>query len=217
MQRERITITIDADLLPAIDALIDSNTVRNRSHALEMAVRKGLSLHELTQVFFIYGEKEIDEATQKTLIKLLDTLELTHLYTIAPSSVFAEATTWQEKFTVQLKKPLTTQLLPADFGNAGALLLNQATIAPSFLIVQLDTLHHLPERILPAYSFHRTQNATVTHLVASDGTTFQPSGLSFAQAELLNSIPAGKATLSEHVFPTLVKAGKVSTYVYPLS
>ena len=43
MRRARITITLDQNSLKDVDALINGNTVRNRSHAIESIVRKFFS------------------------------------------------------------------------------------------------------------------------------------------------------------------------------
>jgi len=42
MKRSRITITIRKDILPQIDKIIDKEKIRNRSHAIEHLVMKGL-------------------------------------------------------------------------------------------------------------------------------------------------------------------------------
>jgi hypothetical protein len=216
MQRERITITIDADLLPAVDTLIDNESIRNRSHALEYAVRRGLALSEISDAFFIYSEKEMPLATLTQMSRLCETLELTRYFVIAPSAQFAQASLWQTSFLQQLKTPPAhSAVLPADFGTAGALLLQQESISHSFFLVNNEEIAVLPARVLPAYSFHRQQKSMLTHLLYSDGAHYLPAGMSFGQAELLQGIPAGKADLASHTFPALVKEGKVSTYVYP--
>ena len=42
MRRSRVTITIRQDLLPQIDNIIDKEKIRNRSHAIEHLIMKGL-------------------------------------------------------------------------------------------------------------------------------------------------------------------------------
>ncbi len=218
MQRERITITIDADLLPAVDTLIDGDKIRNRSHALEYAVRKGLAPQEIRQAFFIYSNNSLGPDQLKHLALLCDQLEIKEYFTIDPSSSFAEADLWQRSLIQHTLHPETNPtLLPGDFGSGGALLLRQQSISPSFLLVEVAKLSELPRSLLSAYSTHRQHGSYLTHLLRSTGADFQVSGLCFAQAEILSAIPAGVANLATDVFPGLVKAGKVSTYVYPTS
>jgi hypothetical protein len=214
MQRERITITIDANLLPAIDGLIDHDSIRNRSHALEYAVRKGLSLSDITHAFFIYSGKTVSLENLESLARLCQGLDITSSVVIAESELFPDATLWHTAFQQHFATPPASTMLPGDFGSGGALLLQKETISPSFLIVDLAELQALPLTLMPAYVFHRQQDALLTHIVSSDGTTFTPSGISIGNSTLLSTIPAGKADLKQDVFPLLVKAGKVSAYVY---
>jgi|GEM_PF-3246656 len=216
MKRERITITIDTDLLPAVDKLIDKETIRNRSHALEYAVRRGLALQELTSVFFIQGEKILNPEVTEKLAHLCGQFPLRAVYGIATTAQAASAQLWQQSFAQHLSNQVESRLLPADFGTATALLLEKETVSPLFLLINLDRVITLPENLLPSFTFHLQQNATLTHLVETNGTTFTPSGISIVSKEILSSIPAGRAELEGNVFPLLAKLGKVSTYVYSL-
>lgn len=55
-QRERITITIRKDLLRALDNTIDHQRVRNRSHALEVALARSLATEAHQAVILASGE-----------------------------------------------------------------------------------------------------------------------------------------------------------------
>lgn len=54
MRRSRITITIDQDLLKQIDTLIDHNTIRNRSHAMENVLSQYF-LQKITTAVILAG------------------------------------------------------------------------------------------------------------------------------------------------------------------
>lgn len=56
MERERITITIRKDILRQVDAQIDGTKLRNRSHAIESFVSKGLG-SQLGTAFVLAGGK----------------------------------------------------------------------------------------------------------------------------------------------------------------
>ena len=58
MQRERITITMPKKLLEALDRTVDGSTVRNRSHAVELALSKTL-LKKPVKALILAGGKEI--------------------------------------------------------------------------------------------------------------------------------------------------------------
>lgn len=205
MPRERITITVEAELLPAIDQLIDGSSIRNRSHAIEHAIRQGLLLHSIAAVFFIQGKKNIPLPQWEALLAQTNTLAADQHFLVAPAAQTTEFT----QLTALLPVPLT--LLPADFGSAAALLLQETP--GSLLIIDLDGVQTLPN-LLPAFTFHKQQGATVTHLVAVNGASLTPAGAWFAEPDLRAQIPAGKADLLLDVFPHLVKLAKVSTYAY---
>ena len=58
MKRKRITITLKQDLLKALDASIDGHSVRNRSHAVEVALSQAL-LKKPTKALILAGGKDI--------------------------------------------------------------------------------------------------------------------------------------------------------------
>lgn len=51
-RRERVTVTIRQDLLSSLDRMIDSEKIRNRSHALEWLLQRSLS-HQTTQAVIL--------------------------------------------------------------------------------------------------------------------------------------------------------------------
>ncbi len=55
-QRERITVTIRQDLLRGLDRLVDHQTIRNRSHALETILSDNLSSKTKQAVILASGE-----------------------------------------------------------------------------------------------------------------------------------------------------------------
>ena len=55
--KKRLTITLPPDLLAEIDRLIDKKTVRNRSHAIELLLRKSLKPTVSTAVLLAGGSR----------------------------------------------------------------------------------------------------------------------------------------------------------------
>lgn len=184
--------------------------MRNRSHAIEYALRSGLQVAELTTVFIILGNTF---SPSPDLLKRLTSFPIRHLYLVAASAKLAEA---QLVATIcsQAIPGANVELVPGDFGDAAAVLLKQKELSPSVLLIELDMLQDIPENLMPAYAFHRQQLATATQLVRASDQGYTPSGVAFAQSSVTADIPAGLATLRENVFPTLVKGGKVRAYVY---
>ncbi len=214
MQRERITITIETDLLGAVDELIDHSKIRNRSHAIEYAIRSGLALHEIRHAFFILGNTFPSGALLADLFAILANLGILTCYFVSEPGKLADAETLASTLR-QTQPSLSITALPGDFGTAGALLLRQTEVTGSMLIIDLSQVTLLPAALQTAYSFHRQRNRVLTQLLhSSDGLSYTSSGFTFAQPELFTTIPPGIASLQESVFPALVKAGKVSTYAY---
>lgn len=58
MKRERVTITLNPDILKVLDNTIDGHRVRNRSHAVELALSKAL-LKKPVKVLILAGGKDI--------------------------------------------------------------------------------------------------------------------------------------------------------------
>ena len=212
MYRERLTITLEVDLLSAIDALIDKQILRNRSQTIEYLLKEGMGLHELQQAFLFFNQQ-------------LDAKQLEHVVNFCVSNGISElllgipagqTTLLHDAQTVIRQQHPSLNLIhvPTDFGTAGALVLQHARLVHPFLLLTLEPTLHVPSSILPAYSFHRQHHAPLTRLLKQDPENcFRPSGIEIASPELVSAIPAGIASLSADVFPALAKEGKVRLYV----
>lgn len=211
MKRERITITIDHELIPAIDALVDGEAIRNRSHALEVAARRGLAVAELGAVFFIYRNTSTIEIPQ--LAAALATIAPPQWYCISATPDMPAASLWMESLAQSMKEPPKEKMVvPGDFGTAAAILLHKDRLPPHFLIIDLGMVT-TPDTLLSAYIHHRAHSHIVTSFLRGDGLTYQALGWHLATRSLTEHIPAGFASLETGVFPTLAKAGRISTYV----
>lgn len=56
--KERITITISNDLIKQVDDLIDEINIKNRSHAIELLITKGLSKQNINRAVLLAGGNE---------------------------------------------------------------------------------------------------------------------------------------------------------------
>ena len=57
VNRERISLTINRKVLSAVDATIDNNKIRNRSHAVEVLLSKALGDNKVSKAFILAGGK----------------------------------------------------------------------------------------------------------------------------------------------------------------
>ncbi len=75
MTRERLTITLRKDLLDTIDALVDGQKIRNRSHAIESLLTKATH-HRAVKVLILAGGRGIkDPSTHKEIPKAMLLME----------------------------------------------------------------------------------------------------------------------------------------------
>src|SRR3989338_7819287 len=58
MQRVRLTISVNAKVINAIDSIIDGVRIRNRSHAIETLLAEGLNILTLKTAVILAGGKE---------------------------------------------------------------------------------------------------------------------------------------------------------------
>ena len=202
MNRERLTITLDAELLQALDEQIDKSLLRNRSHAIEHLLKEGLGLHELTQAF-VFADQDSEPDQLASLLPLFKAAGISQLFIGGATPDLLSV----------IGPEFTVQTVPADFGTGGALMLKKDLLSGPFVLSWLGPDLTLPQSLIPAYIFHRQHGAPLTQLVTSaDAVNFSWAKLAIAQPELLSSIPAGLASLEETVFPELLKAGRVKTY-----
>ena len=212
MYRERLTITLQADLLTAIDSMIDGQLLRNRSQTIEHLLKEGIGLHQLRQAFLFFNlpfdSKQLKAVTAFCLHSNIQELLL---------GLPAGQTSMLNDIQILIRQQAPNLLLkhvPTDFGTAGALILQRANLNHPFLLIALDTSLQLPISILPAYAFHRLHHAPLTRLIraGADGR-YAPCSIEIASPEALLSIPAGIASLIDDVFPVMEKEGKVRPYV----
>jgi Ribbon-helix-helix protein, copG family len=206
MQRERLTITLDTELLQAVDATIDRSAIRNRSHAIEHAIREGLALSELSTAVLsltVEGSSKIPE-----ILSLLGSIPVSSYIVIAAPGGLDAAQ------MVARQLGVSASIIPGDFGTGAALLLSKQSLTHPFLYIHLSARLRLPKTIVPAYIHHRRNRLPVTRLLSADAAgTLLETGISIIEPDIIARIPAGLASLEEQIFPDLAKAGTVGAYV----
>jgi hypothetical protein len=199
MKRERLTITCDAELLRAVDETVDGALIRNRSHAIESLIARGLALDSLTTLVVLPGEPVQASPFPQIHAFLSGT-------TVTQALVLTDPTrpAWASEAAAQLS-PLSTQSIPGEFGLSAALTLVRAQLSSPVLLIKLSPELNLPGSPLPLYSHHLRSGKLLTHLLTE---TLAPSGVSVLSPEGLDLSPA-----TPDLFSSLAKIGKVGAYV----
>lgn len=214
MQRERLTITLDKELLAALDTLIDRRILRNRSQTIEHLLREGLALHEFQQAFLFFEEVWSQETLINTLA-LADGIGIGQILLGVPASSPALAS--EVNLAVDSYRQahpgagFSTETVPSDFGSGGTVLMRQTLLRYPFLITWIGAAPLPLASLASIYTFHRQHHQPLT-LAAAPGTPLEAMPLAIASPEIADSIPTGIVSLRKTVFPDLVKAGKVREY-----
>lgn len=215
MFRERLTITLEPELVAAIDSLIDKRTLRNRSQTIEYLLTEGLGLHLLEHAFLFF-DPTWQQSQLEAVIKLCTAARIRHFFLVMPTHEMSKV----PEITTILHGAITDESIqitpvPADFGTGGALMLQKEKLTQPFLIVHLGEQLHLPTSLLPPYVFHRQHHGPLTQLLTETGSNkWQSAGIEIAEPELIHRIPAGIVSLEESVYPLLVQENNVRAYVF---
>ena len=219
MQRNRLTITLDSELLKGIDGLIDKEELRNRSQTIEHLLKEGIGLHQLKQVFLFISE-DFSQSHLEAVVKLCSFTEIRQFFVCTPlalQSKVAEITAVINDIYQAKNLIPSIQAVPFDFGSGGALILQKHLLTTPFFLAWIKEPLPLPQNLISPYLFHRRHHPTLTQLLfTSDGATYTSNKLAIAQPELLSSIPAGISQIEETVFPELVKDDKVRAYPFAI-
>lgn len=174
--KEKISITIDTELIKQADSIIDGISVRNRSQALESLLRKALSERTIDCVVILSGGdlKELEfEGTYKPLVKidgspiLLDTVR--KFRSVGITKVIVAAGPITEKVFDLLGDGSeygvnVIYVKDRDAGTAGAVRAAARYIKGPFFVVLGDV--HFEFDIKKMISFHRTNRELATIAVS---------------------------------------------------
>ncbi|MGV8087020.1 MAG: sugar phosphate nucleotidyltransferase [Candidatus Woesearchaeota archaeon] len=166
--KERITLTIEKDILEKIDSNIDGSTVKNRSHAVELLLIKAMSANRLRKAVLLAGgehnSREINILTKvqdRTIfewnIKLLKRNGVKELLICLP------------KGREDIKELFTTQTMGLDItyvdeeyplGTAGSIKSVKNFITETTVICYSDDLKKID--LDDMYVFHKNNNKLCT-------------------------------------------------------
>ncbi len=175
MNKERVTITLDKDIISSLDRIVDGIKIRNRSHAIEFMLRKTLNQNKLRKAYILAGGKgsrlrPITYEIPKPMVPikgrpiLEHTIDLLRKYDVRDIIItigylghkIKEYFGDGSKFGVRITYIEEDEAL----GTAGALRLAKPLLDERFIMFNGDNLVNID--IDSLYEFHKENNAIAT-------------------------------------------------------
>lgn len=167
--KARLTITLSQGLLDKVDTLIDGHTIRNRSHAIESLVRKGVTTQPMSVVILAGGKTTNGEipSLKKIHNRFVLALTLEHLKNFGITQVIICAgqnePVIKKEFEDGSKLGLSIQYADekVPLGTAGAIKNAQRYLnSDSFLVLNDSTVTDL--NLYDLFEFHSREGSMAT-------------------------------------------------------
>lgn len=184
MSIKRVTITVRPDILKRLDGMVDGGGVRNRSHAVEQMILRGISKTDLDTIVIMAGGdgarlRPITYEIPKPLIPIKGRPVLEHQINMLKgfdirNIILSVGKHYEKvieyfgngsKFGVNIE--YITEQRP--LGKIGSLRLLRGRIKNTFGVLNVDTL--INPNIPEIYTFHKKQGTLATVLLATVDNT----------------------------------------------
>lgn len=196
--KERVTITINQQMLAAVDAQIDGTVVKNRSHAIELNLSKVLLKKELTQAVLLAGGTCTipinGDEIPTTMARVDGKPILEHNLLLLKEQGITDFMITVGSFANQIKSHfgdgsrlgVSIKYLVEDIplGTAGAIKKASSLISGTFLVCNGDELKSID--IKEMFSFHRKQ-ATAATIAITTAMHPQEYGVVILNGNLVHS------------------------------
>lgn len=180
--KERITITIDQQLLNEVDAQIDGTTIKNRSHAIELGLSKCLQKKGIHQAVILAGGDILVEQEGKDIPPFLVNINnrpiIEHNILMLRRQGIKEFIITVGKYKDELIKrfgegdKLGIHIIYVEekeaMGTAGSIRLAAEYISGTFIVCNADELKEID--IKEMFDFHRKQACPATIAITTTAT-----------------------------------------------
>ncbi|MDD9954059.1 MAG: sugar phosphate nucleotidyltransferase [Candidatus Woesearchaeota archaeon] len=169
--KERVTLTIDKELLHNVDAQVDGNKIKNRSHAMELLLRKALIGGVPDKAVILAGGKgtrlsPLTDTTPKSLIDLNGqpimqyNVDLCRRHGV--QHIILSVGHMREQIIEHYKKEKDTSYIEEEhpLGTGGPLKLLKEQLTNTFLLMNSDELKDINLKAM--YQFHLEHGAKAT-------------------------------------------------------
>ena len=201
MERERVTISIKKSVLGKVDRVIDGTSIRNRSHAIESLVLKGLGTSDTQTAIILMGGDDALKSIPNVEKALIELKEL-GFKTINIATGFLGDKV-MEKLGDGSKFSLDFVYNNKGEGSGGALALLKKELKNTFIVINHNQFSDF--KINDLLNFHKQHHFIAT--IATDSLkTLQ--GIYIFEPEMTNHLPKGFSMLEDDILPKLIKDGK---------
>lgn len=191
--KERITLTLEKEILGKVDKTVDGIKVRNRSHAVEMILSKYMNMRELNTAFILCGGegtrlRPITYETPKALVPVHGKPLIEHMFDLLKkygiSNVILSVGHMKEKIMEEKarwsSKGIEISFVEEDrpLGTAGPLRIARDRLKKTFVMSNGDELKDI--NIMEMYDFHKRNRALATIALT---TVSDPSHYGVAKLE----------------------------------
>lgn len=171
--KERVTLTLDAELLKNIDEMVDSTHVKNRSHAVELLLLKGMGTRKPRKAVILAGGKAIKQKNESIPRPMLNVrqkplleynIELLKKYDIKEIFIIVGEGGEHIKQYFGSGLPFGVKITyldePRALGTAGCLALAKPYLTETFIVCNGDELKNI--NLDELYNFHNTTGGLAT-------------------------------------------------------
>ncbi|NIP40022.1 MAG: NTP transferase domain-containing protein [Candidatus Aenigmarchaeota archaeon] len=173
--KERVTLTIDREILEKIDKIVDGLSVRNRSHAIELVLSKYLNFKELKTALVLCGGegtrlRPITYEIPKPLVPVHGKPIIEHIFDFLKkygvTDIILSVGHMKEKILKEVDNwsrlglNITHVAENKPMGTGGAIKIAKDKLPKTFIVSNGDELKNL--NIMDMYETHKKNNALAT-------------------------------------------------------
>ncbi len=203
MERERVTISIKKSVLDKVDRVIDGTSIRNRSHAVESLILKGLGTADTNVAIVLMGG---DDALKSipNVEKALTGLKELGFDTVNIATGFLGDKV-KDKLGDGSKYGLKFNYNDKGEGSGGALSVIKKELKNTFVVINHHKFSDFD--LSKLLDFHKKHKFIAT--IATDNID-NLLGIYIFEPEIISYLPKGFSMLEDDVLPKLIKDGKAA-------
>jgi len=215
--KERVTLTIDREILDKIDKIVDGLNIRNRSHAIELVLSRHLNFKELKKALILCGGegtrlRPITYEIPKSLVPVHGKPIIEHIFDLLKkygvTDVILSVGYMKEKILKEVDSwsrlglNITTVPESKPMGTGGAIRTAKDKLPKTFIVSNGDELKKLD--IMDMYETHKKNNALATIALT---TVEDPSAYGVAKLDGNRIIEFVEKPKKEDAPSNLINAG----------